>query len=140
MRLIPADGRAQPLDLDATDLAGLTRALEPLAVESPDPGPTLATSPACAAARRWLVSDGSGGGRPWLGMGPFERVIPVGRATENLGITRLAARPALDAPASLDILVTVTNRGEQAAVRTLTLTAGGRTLGQAVCGSRPGRR
>jgi hypothetical protein len=132
MRLIPAAGHDPPPDLDARDLAGLTRALEQLAVEALDAGAALAPLPGSSGPRRWLVSDGSADSAGLAGLGPFERVFRLGRVTENQGITRLAARPALDALASLDTLVTVVNRGEQAAERTLTLIAGGRTLGQAV--------
>ncbi len=131
VRLMAGDGRTPAEDLAVRSLADLTRTLERMTMTDLDPGPAIPPLPGSAHTRRWLVSDGAAGVKALGALGPWERVWPLGSETENQGITRLAARPALETPDLLEVLAAVHNAGDEGAVRTFTLSAGGRHLGQA---------
>jgi hypothetical protein len=128
VRLRPVAGNQPEQVVDAADGAATTRALERLVEQVPVPDAAALPAAGLAGTRRWLVTDGSGDTEGLAALGPFERVLAVGVTTENQGIIRLAARPALDRPGSLEVLVTLTNAGQRPASRGLSLTGGGRTL------------
>jgi len=82
-------------------------------------------------AEHWLVTDGADKTIDgWLQSAPISRVIQVGHATDNVAVTRLAVRPALEPGELPQAMVTVSNTGEQTVERRLTLLAGGKKLQQ----------
>ena len=137
VRLTAVAGDAPALSLETDDPAALRSALMDLTLgrrtadHPPDHEPR--PRPPTLAAQRRHRSRGRGSSS-----GGFDRVFPTGIETENQGIIRLAARPALDAPDQLDIEVEVANTGHATATRSLELLAGGEPIGEAELEIPPG--
>ena len=73
----------------------------------------------------WLLTDGASADvRAWAARASLERVIQSGLATENVAVTRIAARRSTDDTDELDVLVSVTNAGLAPADRKLALYGG----------------
>lgn len=131
VRLSAGVGDAPAVSLETDDPAALRSALLNMTLgrrkadHPPDPQPRL------PASQRWLLSDGTDPAGLDLASGGFDRVFPTGIETENQGIIRLAARPALDAPDQLDVEVEVANTGHATATRSLELLAGGEPIAEA---------
>ncbi len=89
---------------------------------NPRPLPAALLSPNVA---HWLVTDGANEHLvQWAKNAPLARVITVGDATENVAVTRLAARPSLETPGSAHVLMGVSNQGNSEARRELHLRSG----------------
>ncbi len=87
----------------------------------------------------WLVTDGaSERTRGWARDMAIDHVIQVGSATENLAVTRIAARRNLDDHASFDLLVAIANTGNQAAGIDLELLHGDRISDRTTIAVAPG--
>ena len=70
----------------------------------------------------WLVTDGAGEGLgQWLKKGAVNRIIPIGKETENSAVTRLGVRPSLGRADRIEGLIEVWNGGERADHRRLEL-------------------
>ncbi len=68
----------------------------------------------------WLVTDGASEQvREWAGQVQVDRVIHVGTETENVAVTRLAARRVVDDDNAFDLLVSISNTGIERAERRL---------------------
>ena len=93
----------------------------PLAADPP-PVALMSTDEA-----HWLLSDG-GSTSEWSRRAPLERVIAIGRATENTGMFRVAARRSVKEPGALDVLISVVNQGRETARRDLVVHAGSTEL------------
>jgi hypothetical protein len=77
------------------------------------------------SSAHWLVTDGASKRiREWADRIPIDHVIHVGEATENVAVTRLAARRSIDDPSLIDVLVSVSNTGGGPAERRLELHRG----------------
>ena len=77
----------------------------------------------------WLVTDGADAQvNAWAEHVPLERVIRVGTATENVAVTRLAARRLSSAPDRFGVLVAATNLGDRPAERLLVIDGDGTSL------------
>ena len=101
--------------LDDGGYAEVTR--RPLTAELPD-----RLEPDSA---HWLVTDGADARlRDWAVALPFDRVITVGTETENVAVTRVAARRSLEDPSLADLLVAVSNTGTLPAERRLDILRG----------------
>lgn len=73
-----------------------------------------------SSVEHWLISDGADPALvEWLPTAPVARVIHVGRTTENVALTDIAARPSLLEPGTLKALVTVMNLGQESTEREL---------------------
>ena len=73
----------------------------------------------------WLVSDGASADlSAWAALQPLNRVIAVGAATENIAITRLAARPAPGSNLTVAGIVLVHNAGQRSSPVELTVSTG----------------
>ena len=60
----------------------------------------------------WLVTDGASESvRDWASLMPIDRVIQTGALTENVSVSRLAARRNVVDPGQIDILVSISNTG-----------------------------
>jgi hypothetical protein len=129
VRLTAMTSDAPVLSLETDEPAALRSALVDLTLGRRNPHPPTGSEPRRPASHRWLLSDGTGPPGADLPSGGFDRVFPTGIETENQGIIRLAARPALDAPDQLDVEVEVANTGHATATRSLELLAGGEPIG-----------
>lgn len=70
----------------------------------------------------WLLTDGADAElNAWADRSPIERVIQVGSAVGNVGITGLSARPALGNPALIELQVRVLDGGNRPELRRLEL-------------------
>lgn len=117
----PADTRlaSEPGALDAARWL----AAEPRAPATPPIGLMAPTD------RHWLVTDGAHADVVrWAESAPLAGIISVGRATENVAITRLASRRSADSDGRFDLLIETVNRGLQPATRDLQLTSGSAIL------------
>lgn len=75
-------------------------------------------------AEHWLVTDGTDPNlASWLEQAPIGRVFQIGQFTENVAITRMAARPSPQLPDQIEVLITVANAGSRSTERTITLRA-----------------
>lgn len=65
----------------------------------------------------WLVTDGAGESvRDWASRVQLDRVVTIGRLTENVSLSRLAVRRDIDDDI-FDVLVAITNTGDSPAER-----------------------
>jgi hypothetical protein len=89
-------------------------------------------APATLAPSRshWLVTDGADETlNAWLADSAVERVIQVGTAAANVGITRVAVRAQPGRSRSGDLQILLRNGGTTAETRTVEVVAGPDTLG-----------
>jgi len=78
-----------------------------------------------AAAEHWLVTDGADAAvAGWLAGARVSRVIEVGQRTDNVAVTRLAARPSLTASQRWTALAELQNSSAAAATRGVELRVG----------------
>lgn len=76
----------------------------------------------------WLVTDGADAAlNAWARQAPLQRVLQTGSVRDNVALTRLAVRPALQDNAA-HALLRVRNLGERMATRQLVLVANDREL------------
>lgn len=72
----------------------------------------------------WLVTDGATENiAEWAAPAGISRVFQAGTATENVAITRLAARRAPDDSRAVEVLLSIGNGGQASASREITLVA-----------------
>ncbi len=92
-----------------------------LAASQGEPDPPAAALLSRDSAH-WLVTDGANEQLvEWAVSAPLQRIIRVGVATENVAVTRIAARRNLDSAGSFDLLIDVSNQGSDSANRELQL-------------------
>lgn len=91
----------------------------------PRPPPTVSMA---ADREHWLVTDGADAMvNAWASQAPLRRVLQTGSVRDNVALTRLAVRPALQGNAA-HALLRVHNLGEHVATRQLVLYANDREL------------
>ena len=91
------------------------------------PAATTVPPPALLSTNtaHWLVTDGAMDGlQDWVARSPLNRVIHVGESTDNVAITRLAARRRPAGETGSDVLVDIVNRGREIVQRDLQLRTG----------------
>lgn len=92
---------------------------KPTAITMPPPA-LLSTTTA-----HWFVTDGATDGlQEWAARAPLSRIVHVGESTENVAVTRLAARRRPAGETGSDVLVDIANRGRDIAQRDLLLRNG----------------
>lgn len=80
-------------------------------------------------SNHWLLTDGASEAlQSWAQRVRIDHALQTGAATENVAVSRLAARRNLEAENTLDVLVAISNTGRDAAERRLSLYSGGRLL------------
>jgi hypothetical protein len=87
-----------------------------------------APPPALLAAERahWLVTDGTKSALlRWAGGRRPDRIVQVNGVTRNVGLRRLSARRSTLDPARFDVMIELTNGGDQAETRELSVVADG---------------
>lgn len=68
----------------------------------------------------WLITDGASTEiQEWTARAPLQRIIQVGHGVNNVAITRLALRRRPAGETQSDVLVEITNRGQEVAQRSL---------------------
>ncbi len=113
--------------IEATDAAAFDATAWPYSRDGPGRLPTAATLD--PATEHWLLTDGANARLvEWSARAPLNRVIRVGEVTENLAITRVAARRNLEDLSLVDVLVVVSNRGTLPAQRAVILETSGQTM------------
>ncbi|MGH0033631.1 MAG: BatA domain-containing protein [Myxococcota bacterium] len=125
-----ADARARIREWIGTGIAGDgERAGDRAGERRAGRGPLPAAARLRPGAERWLVSDGADPAvSEWATRAGLDRVIQVGRASENCAVTRLALRRSALAPDRLRGAVRVANAGRSPAVRRVEVRQGERTL------------
>lgn len=89
----------------------------------PDPPPPALLS---QQPVQWLVTDGADTRLlAWATKVAPDRIIRIGEATENVAVTRLAARRSLTTSEAVNLLIEVSNRGKREATRELHLASAG---------------
>ena len=108
----------------------------------PEPGPgPLAPPPPAPTGERWLLSAGTDPRvKASLAGTRFRRVIPLGVATENQAVLRLAVRPSLRSAGELRGLAEVVNAGLAPATRVMELRCGGTAFATSNLTVAPGER
>lgn len=95
------------------------------AAAGPRPPPAVALA---ADREHWLVTDGADAAlNAWARQAPLQRVLQTGSVRDNVALTRLAVRPALQDNAA-HALLRVQNLGEHQSTRQLILYANDREL------------
>jgi hypothetical protein len=101
------------------------REAEPQDATDARPPPAVSMT---ADREHWLVTDGADAAiNAWARQAPLHRVLRTGSVRDNVALTRLAVRPALQDNAA-HVLLRVHNPGEQMATRQLVLYANDREL------------
>jgi hypothetical protein len=81
------------------------------------------------SSEHWLVSDGADPSlAPWLEKAPISEILQVGQETENVGLTRLAARYSVNSPRRIDLIAAAFNAGRKPQQRELIVRADTRIL------------
>lgn len=104
-------------------------ALAALAARAAGAGRTPPAAPPSALLsterQHWLLTDGVNGAlAAWPSGRQPDRVVQVGSATRNAGLSRLAARRSPGNPNRLDLLVELSNGGDAAEMRELVIVSG----------------
>jgi len=117
------------LALDDHPPEQLARAIENWVEVSPRPAALPALGNLPAGAEHWLVSDGANPAiLTFARRGQLDRVLFVGAASENVGVTRLATRPQIAPKRGVAGIVQVHSAGRESATRRLRVLYAGREV------------